>query len=122
MSEDDAKAALVAKRIAELEAELHRNSVMLANLQELPDSSGYRYAAERIEAIVAEIEALKAPAEEAKPEKDGPPLHAVLLVIGVIVAVYGLAEHAWTAVLIGAALAGVSQVVKHNAGASTEDG
>ncbi|RSS50082.1 hypothetical protein [Streptomyces sp. WAC01280] len=125
MSEDDAKAALVAKRIAELEAELHRNSVMLSNLQDVPDSSGYRYAAERIEAIVAEIEALKAPAEEPKPEKDGPPLHSVLLVIGVLVGVYSLSQRAWAGLLIGAALVGVSQLVKPkhtDTGVSTKDG
>ncbi|MFE1230606.1 hypothetical protein [Streptomyces sp. NPDC058745] len=115
MSENDAKAELVAQRIAELEAEIHRHSVTLAHLQAVPDSSGYRYAAERIEAIVAEIEALKAPTEKPKPEKDGPPVHTVLLVIGAIVGLYGLAEHVWTAVLLGVALVGISQLVRHNA-------
>ncbi|WP_327411473.1 hypothetical protein [Streptomyces sp. NBC_01233] len=37
MPENDAKAALTAKRIAELEAEPHRSSATLANLQAVPD-------------------------------------------------------------------------------------
>ncbi|MEU8886098.1 hypothetical protein [Streptomyces hydrogenans] len=101
MSEDDAKAALVAKRIAELEAEMRRNAAMIANLQSLPDSPGYQYAAERIEAIAAEIKELKTPAEEPEPEKDGPPLHSVLMLIGVIVGIYGLSQYVWSAVIIG---------------------
>ncbi|UUY52791.1 hypothetical protein NRK68_36665 (plasmid) [Streptomyces yangpuensis] len=112
MPEDDVKAALAAKRIAELETELDRFSAMLSNLQDVPGSSGHRYASERIEQIVAEIEALRAPTEEPTPERDGPPAHTVLLGIGFVVAAYGLTQRAWTALLIGVALMGVSQLVK----------
>lgn len=119
MPEDDAKAVLASKRIAELEAELHKFSVMAANLQDVPDSTGYRYATERIEAIVEEIQALKAPADEPKP--DGPALHTVLLVFGVLVVVYALAQRAWMALLIGVVLVGASQLAKHNTEASSKD-
>ncbi|MFD8417545.1 hypothetical protein ACFV2Q_38430 [Streptomyces sp. NPDC059650] len=112
MPEDDPKAALAAKRIAELEDELHRCSATLANLQGVPDSPGHSYFANRIEELVAEIEALKAPAEEPQPERDGPPVHTVLLGIGLVVAAYGLTQRAWTALLIGVVLMGVSQLVK----------
>ncbi|OEJ22493.1 hypothetical protein [Streptomyces subrutilus] len=112
MPEDDAKAALAAKRIAELEAELHRCSATLANLKGVPDSGGHAYFANRIEELVAEIEALKAPAEKPKPKRDSEPAHAVLLGIGLTFAVYGLLQRAWTALLIGAALIGVSQLMK----------
>ncbi|MCB5182862.1 hypothetical protein [Streptomyces antimicrobicus] len=112
MPEDDVQAAAKAKRIAELEAELHRCSATLANLQGVPDSGGHAYFANRIEELVAEIEALKAPAVEPKPERDGPPAHTVLLGIGFLVAAYGLTQRAWTALLIGVALMGVSQLVK----------
>lgn len=115
MSDNDAKNVLVTKRIAELEAELHKFSILLSNLQESPDSSGHRYAAERIEAIVEEIETLKAPPVEDQPAKDAPPLHTVLFVIGVILTVYGLAQQAWGAVVLGIALAVASQVVKAKA-------
>ncbi|MFD3940237.1 hypothetical protein ACFWSP_35430 [Streptomyces sp. NPDC058618] len=112
MPEDDVKAALTAKRIAELETELHRFSGMLANLQEAPGTRGHLYVSERIEEIVAEIEALKAPAEEPKPAKDGPPLHTVLVVIGLIVGSYGLVQRAWAQLVLGVVLLAVSQLVK----------
>ncbi|MFB8314691.1 hypothetical protein ACFC5T_40235 [Streptomyces sp. NPDC055961] len=122
MPEEDVKAALTAKRIAELEAELVKFSSTLAALSGVPDSPGHRYADERIKEIVAELDALKSPVEKPAPEKDGPPLHTVLLVIGLIVGVYGLAQHAWTAVLIGVALIGGSQLAKSKGtGTSTED-
>jgi hypothetical protein len=97
VSEEDVKATLVATRIAELEAKLERFAAMRANLQNEPDISGYRYATEQIDLTVAELESLKSPAKEPEPQSDGPSLHAVLLVIGLIVGVYGLAQHAWTA-------------------------
>lgn len=122
MPQDDAKNLLVTKRIAELEAELHRFSVLLSNLQESPDSSGHRYATERIEAIVEEIETLKAPLVEDQPAKDAPPLHTVLFVIGVILVVYGLAQHAWGAVVLGIALAVASAMVKVRDTNATTDG
>ncbi|MEV6251367.1 hypothetical protein AB0M38_35190 [Streptomyces sp. NPDC051742] len=122
MPEEDAKAALAAKRIAELEAELVKFSSMLAALSDVPESPGHRYADERIKEIVGELDALRSPAEKPEAEKDGPPLHTVLLVIGLIIGVYGLAQHAWTAVLIGVALVGASQLAKRKeAGTSTSD-
>ncbi|MCY0923213.1 hypothetical protein OS965_34615 [Streptomyces sp. H27-G5] len=121
MQQDDAKNALVARRIAELEAELHKFSILLSNLQESPDSSGHRYAAERIESIVAEIETLKTPPVEDQPVKDAPPLHSVLFVIGAILTVYGFAQQAWGAVVLGVAVAVAAQVVKTKATAATDD-
>lgn len=112
MPQDDSKNLLVTQRIAELEAELHRFSVLLSNLQESPDSSGHRYAKERIESIVEEIETLKAPPVEQPPAKDAPPAHTVLFVIGVILVVYGLAQSAWGAVLLGIGLVVASAVTK----------
>ncbi|MFZ3500661.1 hypothetical protein ACODT5_46890 [Streptomyces sp. 5.8] len=118
---DEAKNALVARRIAELEAELHKFSILLSNLQESPDSSGHRYATERIEAIVEEIETLKAPPVEDQPAKDAPPVHTVLFVFGVILIVYGLAQSAWGAVVLGIGLAVASAVAKVRATTTATD-
>lgn len=121
MPQDDANNLLVTKRIAELEAELHRFSVLLSNLQDSPDSSGHRYATERIEAIVDEIETLKTPTVNDQPAKDAPPLHTVLFVTAVILVVYGLAQHAWGAVVLGIGLAVASAIVKARAVTTATD-
>jgi hypothetical protein len=110
--EDDPQTALAAKRIAQLEGELHRCSASLANLRAVPDSGGHAYFSNRIEEIVAEIEALKAPAEEPAPRREGPPLHTVLILIGLIIGSYGLVQRAWAQLVIGAVLVAVSQLVK----------
>lgn len=110
---DDTTAKLAADRIAELEGQLERFTKMLANLQDHPDSNGYRVVSDRVDAIVAELERLRAPKSQ-EPQDAGMPTHAKMLVGGIVCVALGLGTTEWALVVFGAGLAGASQAVRHH--------
>ncbi|MFF9984740.1 hypothetical protein [Streptomyces erythrochromogenes] len=109
--EDGFEAKLVADRIAELERDLERFTTMLAKIADRPESGGHRYASERVEAILAELDALRKPPPPPKePAGSGMPTYAKLAIGAVGAVVLAIGSGGWFLGVVGVGLGVVAFV------------
>lgn len=110
--DDDPQGQLVADRIAVLERSLEKYTGMLANLQGSEDSNAYRHIMERVEAVVAELEKLRAPEPKGteEPEDSGMPTHAKFTLGATGAAVLAVGGGEWFLGVVAAGLAATAYV------------